>query len=174
MEGFFMSKNNVYKNSWMHYLTKVVVDIMFYGGIVACLIIPYLSAWVTGQLGLFRSIPFPYNLYFVWHSIVLTQRTAIFFLSMVCAVYILWQLEKLFKTLLGGNPFVPANIICFRKMAIASAVIAVLFTIQHLTFSTLASGIVVAVSALATLFCLTLKDVFKQAVYYKEENDGVI
>lgn len=40
-----------------------------------------------------------------------------------------------------------------------------------LTFATI---IIVIVFAVGSLFCLTLKDIFKQAIYYKEENDWTV
>ena len=149
----------MYKNSFVHYLTKIVVDIMFFGGIVICPLMPYFTSWWAR-----------YSAY----NKDLIQMNIIFFLSGVSAVYILWQLKRLFKTLLGGNPFVPGNVNCFRKMAVASLLIAILFVYRSILFFTFLSVTIIVVFVLATLFCLTLKDVFKQAVYYKEENDGVI
>ena len=150
----------MYKNSFVHYLTKIAVDIMFFGGMAACLFVPYFNAWWTGHRGYIYNLMEPYNI--------------ILFLSGVCAVYIMWQLKKLFRTLLGGNPFVMDNVNCLRKIAVACLLIAVIFVGKCMLFFTYLSAVVVIILVIAMLFCLTLKDVFKQAVYYKEENDGVI
>ncbi|MCL2838606.1 MAG: DUF2975 domain-containing protein [Oscillospiraceae bacterium] len=156
----------MYKNSWVHYVTKIVVDIMFYGGILACLATPWIVVHLFGltEIYLAQGCVFAISSTFI-------HLTAIFFLSGVCGVYILWQFKKLFKTLLGGNPFVPANVNCFRKIAVASLIIAILFAIRCIIYFTFASAVVVVIFALATLFCLTLKDLFKQAVDHKQEND---
>ena len=150
----------MYRNSFVHYCTKIAVDIMFYGGIAACFLVPYFVAWWTGHRGYIYNISNPFNI--------------ILFLSGACAVFIMWQLKKFFKTLLGGNPFIAANVSCLRKIAAACLLIAVIFIVKCVIFFTYLSVVVVMVFVVATLFCLTLKDVFKQAVWYKEENDGVI
>ena len=164
-----MDKNSTYKKSWVHYLTRIVVEIMFYGGIAACLATPWIVVYIFGLTPIYFAGASVFEI-----SNLFIFLAAIFFASGVCSVYILWQFKKLYKTFLGGNPFVPANVKCFRKIAVASALIAVLFIIRCIVHFTYASAAVIVIFALATLFCLTLKDIFKQAVYYKEENDGVI
>ena len=159
----------MYKNSWVHYVTKIVVDVMFYGGIALCLLMPFLVTGSPRHTHGIISRLFPNNFYGFFHPFNLAM-----FLSGICAIYILWQFKKLFKTLLGGNPFVPENVTCFRKMAIACLLIAILFAVRIAFYFTFGSAGAVIIFAVATLFCLTLKDVFKQAVHYKEENDGVI
>ena len=129
-------------------------------GVLAGVGVAYFLAWWVGDRGYIYDVSNPYNI--------------ALFLSGVCAVYIIWQLRKLFKTLLGGNPFVMDNVNCFRKMAVASFLIAVIFAVKSMISFTYGAAIIVIVFAVAMLFCLTLKDVFKQAVYYKEENDWTV
>ena len=150
----------MYKNSFVHHVTKIVVDIMFYGGIVACFLVPFFVVWWTGGAVPIYDVAHPFNL--------------ILFSSGVCAVYIMWQLKKLFKTLLGGNPFIMDNVNCFRKIAVASLLAAVIFVVKCVMYFTYTSVLIVTIFVIAMLFCLTLKDVFKQAVYYKEENDWTV
>jgi len=159
----------MHKKSWVHYVTKIVVDIMFYGGIIICLLMPYFAIAEPRHTHGFITRLFPNNFYGLLHP----YNTSVF-LSGLCVIYILWQFKKMLKSLLGGNPFVAENIKRFRKMAVASLIIAVLFAIRGMFFWTITSALIVIIFSVATLFCLTLKDVFKQAVYYKEENDGVI
>ena len=150
----------MYKNSFVHYLTKVLVDVMFYGGILCCIAVPFVMPYAAAYLGYSREI--------------VSQYSLILILSGLCALYILWQFKKMFKTLLGGNPFTGKNVSCLRKCSVASFLIAIIYLVKICIWFTIASSIIVIIFALLGLFCLTLKDVFKQAVYYKEENDGVI
>jgi len=91
-----------------------------------------------------------------------------------CAVFILFQLKKMFKTLMGKEPFVHQNISCFRKCGVASFIISALFFVRLFIGFTPGSAIIVVIFAMLGLFSLTMKDVFKQAVFYKEENDWTV
>lgn len=83
--------------------------------------------------------------------------------------------KKMFKALLGGNPFVPKNVTCLRICSVASFLIAVIYIIKLIfLLFTPSSLIIVVIFSLLGLFCLTLKDVFKQAISYKEENDWTV
>lgn len=150
----------MYKNSFVHYLTKLLVDIMFYGGIVCCVLVPFLVKWASGYFGYEESHILPF--------------TIILLGSGLAAVYIMYNLKSMFKTLLGGNPFVWSNVSCFRKLAVASFVIALLYSVKCFFWFTIATALIVVVFVIAGLFCLTLKDVFKQAIHYKEENDYTV
>lgn len=149
-----MQKSSVSK------VTKIVVDIFFYLGIVCVIGVPFLSKALQMQ-----------------YSTIITHlkfMTAILFLSGVCAVYILYNFKKMFKTLTHGNPFVWDNIKCFNRMAAACAIIAVIYIIKCVVMFSLATVVIICVFLIAALFCLTLKDIFKQAIIYKEENDWTV
>ena len=150
----------MYKNSLVHYVTKVLVDIMFYCGIVCCILVPFIMPYLNEYFGYVQSTVIPF-------TILLTS-------SGICAVYILWQLKKMFKTLLGGNPFVISNVNCLRKCAVASFIISVIYIAKITFWFTIASSIIVIIFVLLGLFCLTLKDIFKHAIAYKEENDWTV
>jgi hypothetical protein len=108
----------MYKNSFVHHLTKLLVDIMFYGGIVCCVLVPFLVKWSSGYFGYEKSVVLPF--------------TIILLGSGIAAVYIMYNLKSMFKTLLGGNPFVWSNVSCFRKLAVASFAIALLYIVKCL------------------------------------------
>ena len=148
------------ENSFVHRMTKVLVDIMFYGGILCCIAVPFVIPKLTEYFGYLQSVVLPF--------------TVILVLSGLCAVYILWQLKAMFRTLIGGNPFVARNINCLRKSAVASFLIAIIFIAKISFWFTIASAIIVIIFALLGLFALTLKDLFKQAVVYKEESDWTV
>ncbi len=151
---------NMYKNSVVHYITKIVVDIMLYVGIACVIAVPF---FCEGLLTAWGYTPISSVLF-----------TLVLFLSGVCSVYILYILKKMFKTLLGGNPFVEENIKSFRKMAFSCAIITLLYVFKAMWIFTWATVVIALVFLVGTLFCLTLKDLFKQAVYYKEENDWTV
>ena len=148
------------KNSFVHHLTKILVDIMFYGGIIGCIALPFAMPRLAAFMGYSQDIVIPY--------------TVISVLSGLCSLYIVWQLKAMFKTLLGGNPFVERNVSCLRRCSVASILIATIYLVKISIWFTIASSIIVIIFALLGLFCLTLKDVFKQAVAYKEENDWTV
>ncbi|MCL1786991.1 MAG: DUF2975 domain-containing protein, partial [Defluviitaleaceae bacterium] len=118
-------------NRFRHRLTKILVDIMFYGGILTCaalpFILPTLLAWQGVQTA-FR-----------------VQYTVVLFGSGLCAVYIMYQLKRMFKTLVGGNPFVVQNVSCLRKCAVASAAIAGIFLIRQFMWFTIAGTVTVII-----------------------------
>ena len=150
----------MYKNSFVHYLTKVLVDIMFYGGILCCIALPFMMPTLAN--------------YFGYRSAVVVPLTVVLFTSGLCSIFILWQLKAMFKTLLNGNPFVGANISCLRKCSVASFLIAIIYIVKTVFMFSIMTSVVVIIFSLLGLFCLTLKDVFKQAVAYKEENDWTV
>jgi membrane protease YdiL (CAAX protease family) len=141
-----------------NYLTKILIDIMFFGGIVACAALPFiLPSMLTTLSAEFR----------VTYTIILLAAG-------LCSIYILFQLKRMFKTLLGGNPFVTENVVCLRKCAVAGALIALIFVVRIAFFFTIAAAIIVIIFAMLSLFCLTIKDLFKQAVAYKEDADWTV
>jgi hypothetical protein len=150
----------MYKNSFVHYLTKVLVDIMFYGGILCCVVLPFIMPTLANFFGYSEAVVLPF--------------TIILLLSGLCSIYILWQLKEMFRTLLNGNPFIGANVTCLRKCSVASFLIAIIYIVKTIFWFSIMTSVVVIIFSLLGLFCLTLKDVFKQAVDYKEENDWTV
>jgi len=143
-----------------NYITKILVDCMFFGGIAACIALPFIMPWL---------------LRFIGHSAdVRLVYTVILLTSGIAAVYIVYQLKRMFKTLVGGNPFVAENVTALRHSAVASAVIAAVYLVRLFMWFTIAAAIIVVIFALLSLFSLTLKDLFKQAVAYKEETDWTV
>ena len=163
----------MYKNTFTHYLAKILVDIMFYLGI-PCVATAF---WWTK---LFRPFFYIRGQLDEWYF---TLFIAAVISSGLCALYIVWQLKKMFATIALGNPFVVANITCLRKCAVASFLLSIIFlafflAIIFFTSETLlviiTVGLLVIIFGILGLFCLTLKDLFKQAVSYKQENDWTV
>ncbi len=148
------------QKSTINKVAKIVVDIFFYIGIVCVIGVPFLG----------KALQMQYN----YNISNLKFMTATLFISGVCAVYILYNFKCMFKTLMGGNPFVRDNIKCFTRMAVASAIIAVVYIVKSFVMFSLATITIICVFAIASLFCLTLRGIFKQAIEYKEENDWTV
>ena len=148
------------ENHFRNYLTKVLVDIMFYGGIAALIVLPFMMERLLLFIGVSTGLRVTY--------------TVILLTSGACALYIVYQLKCMFKTLVGGNPFVAQNVSCLRKCAVASALIAAIYFVRLVMWFTLAASVIVVIFALLSLFSLTLKYLFKQAVAYKEETDWTV
>jgi len=144
----------------LHYVTKILVDLMLYGGIVALVVLPFVLPMLMAFIGV--------SMHFQ------TAYTLILLSAGLCSVYIVYQLRRMFQTLLSGNPFVTQNVSCLRKCAVASALIAFIFAIRLVLWFTIASSIIVVIFSLLSLFSLTIKDLFKQAVAYKEETDWTV
>ena len=148
------------KTRRIHFVTKILVDIMFYGGIAACVVLPFALPALMRFIGVSMTFRMPYTL--------------ILLSSGMCSVYIVYQLKRMFKTLLGGNPFVIENVSCLRKCAVTSALISGIFLVRLFFWFTIASSIIVVIFALLSLFSIAIKDLFKQAVAYKEETDWTV
>lgn len=141
-------------------LTKIMVDVMFYMGILCVISVPFLVKLI--------------NRFYGYDKNLLLIFAAMLFISGVCAVYILFNLKQMFKTLVGGNPFVNQNTICMKRMAIACAVISIIYIIKCFLIFSWATVVIVIVFTIGTLFCLTLKNIFNEAIKYKQENELTI
>lgn len=144
---------------FLYLFTKLMVDLMFYGGIVLCLVIPYLIYRYTSVSPMLSVVPL--------------QTGAVLVLSGIAAIFILWEIKHIFRTLINKDesPFIMANVISLKRMAIASFIITVIYIYKCFFWFTLATAIIIIIFAIAGLFCLVLANVFEQAVRYKEEND---
>ncbi len=147
----------MYQKSVIHYITKICIDILFYAGIVCCLLIPFSSGWMQSY-------------FYVANERALFVKT-ILLLSGISAVYILWQMKIIFRTLMQGNPFIHANVSCLRKIALSCMVISFIYFVKLIFMPTISTIVIIAIFMVACLLCLTLKDLFKQSIYYKDEND---
>lgn len=150
----------MYEKSIVHHIAKWVIEVMFYCGIVCTVLVPFT---IEGLLKYFSYAPQSASVY----RVTLT-------LAGICAVYILFNIKKMYKTLLEGSPFVEENVAAFRRMAVAAALICIIFIVQVIFAFTVGSVTIALIFAIACLFCLTLKDLFKQAINYKTENDLTI
>lgn len=142
-------------------VTKVILDMMFYCGLVVL-----------------ATLPFTLKLAGRYYSRQLSDNFIsmlfIFAVSGVCGLMIIAQLRRMMKTVIEGACFVSDNVRSLQVMARLSLVIAGAFIIKVFIVPTPATAIIVLVFFIAALFSQVLANVFAEAVRYKEETDLTI
>lgn len=140
--------------------TKVLLDFMFYAGILVCITVPG-TFWLAGRYySVFRSFYLPFCI--------------IFIIAGSFALMILWDLRNMFRTVICENPFVMENVRSLKRMGVCSFIISGCMAIRLIIVITPAALVLVSVFLIAGLFSLVLSLVFDQAVTYKLENDLTI
>lgn len=140
--------------------TKFLLDFMFCGGILVTISLPWSIKWVGSQL--------PYMVRHYEESVI------IYFVLGIAAEKLLWELRKIFQTVLEGRCFVRENVTSLQKMANWSFFIALMSVVRSIVYMTIAMCVVIFVFMVAGLFSKVLSFVFDQAVTYKEETDWTI
>ena len=83
-------------------LTKYILDFMFFGGIVVTVTLPFsikfLEQYIERMQGHYGEI------------------VIIYFVLGIAAVKIIWELRKIFKTVIDKNCFVQENVMSLDKM----------------------------------------------------------
>lgn len=148
------------RNEWLSRFTKFCLDVMFYLGILVTVTVPVSFRF----LGKFY--PNIRNHY--------VAMCIIFIICGVLALWIIFYLRRIFRTILSGDCFVEANVISLKRMGAASFLISLMTAVRLLFVVTPATLVVILVFFIAGLFSLVLAQVFAQAVSYKQENDYTI
>ena len=140
--------------------TKYLLDFMFYCGIVVTASLPWSIRWIGELLpGLIRHYE---------------EAVIIYFVLGVAAEKLLWELRKIFRTVLAEDCFVQENVVSLRKMGNWSFFIALMAGVRSVVYMTIAMCVVIFVFLIAGMFSRVLSFVFEQAVAYKEETDWTI
>ncbi|MDE6167009.1 MAG: DUF2975 domain-containing protein [Acetatifactor sp.] len=140
--------------------TKFLLDFMFFTGIAVTVSLP-LSVKLIG-----RQLPLMVEHY--------EETVIIYFVLGVSALKLLWELRKIFRTVLAEDCFVRENVVSLQKMGNWSFFIALMSIVRSIVYMTIAMGVVVLVFIIAGLFSKVLAFVFEEAVRFKEENDLTI
>lgn len=141
--------------------TKLILDFMFFSGIVVIATIPVWLRWAGENYSV--KIKEQY-----WVMLI------IFAVSGLCGLMIVNELRKMMRTVLAQNCFVQKNVHSLRMMAKFSIIIAVFFAVKVFFVPTPATVIIVLVFFIAALFSVVLSCVFQEAIIYKQENDLTI
>lgn len=142
-------------------LTKLILDIMFFTGIIVLLTLPI---WLR-----FAGTHYSKNIEIHYLAMLI-----VFAVSGLNGLLIVNELRKMMKTVLEANCFVEDNVKSLRRMARYSLVISIFFFIKVLLVPTPATLIIILVFFIAALFSVVLSCVFQEAVNYKDENDLTI
>lgn len=142
-------------------LTKIVLDFMFFSGILVTVTMPLLLR-IAGKY---------YAKVFLEKYIPLVL---IFTSASLFGVMILEQLRRMMKTVIEENCFVWENVKSLESMAVYSLTISVLFLGKVFFLPSPATGVIIIVFFVAALFSQVLSFVFRDAINYKEENDLTI
>ena len=140
--------------------SKLLLDFMFYAGIAVTATLP-LSIRFYGR----------YNSYFAENRIPLIL---LFFLSGVFAILIIYELRKMFRSVINDDCFITENVTSLKRMGSYSFIIAVITAGRLFLYITPAVLVVILVFVIAGLFSKVLSRVFDKAVTYKLENDLTI
>lgn len=148
------------KKSLIHKVTKIIVDITFILGMITCLLVPYIVNYLGDK----------------WHfrSSYRIELMIFLVISGLIAVYMVFLLRKILKNVVLNNPFTLETVNSLRKIALCSAIIGIIYIVKLFINFSIGTMLIVIVFTILTLLFLTLKDLFKQALFYKEESDYTI
>ena len=140
--------------------TKLLLDFLFYVSILVMVTLPFSIRWAGKYL--------PRLVERYWEVLVIYIILGIF------ATVLIYELRKIFRTVLIENCFVQENVKSLRRMGNVSFLIVVMSIARCIIYPTRAIGVVILVFIIAGLFSKVLAYVFEEAVRYKEENDMTI
>lgn len=147
-------------NSRLVKFTKSLLDIMFYMGIALTVFIPVIFHFVGAYIVVFRK-------YYV-------VQCAFYMLSGVLCLRIVYELRKMFITVLKEDAFVDENVVSLKIMGKCGFMIALVSLIRLPLALTPATVVIIIVFSIAGLFSIVLCQVFEKAIQYKRENDLTI
>lgn len=140
--------------------TKGLLDFMFFAGMITTVLVPFIIRFY-GR----------YNTYFANNVL---ELSLIFIASGIFAVLIIYELRKIFRSVLHDDCFIMENVYSLRRMGTYSFFIAVITCCRLFLYLTPAVLIVILVFVIAGLFSKVLSQVFEKAINYKLENDLTI
>ena len=140
--------------------TKGLLDFMFFAGMITTVLVPFIIRFY-GR----------YNTYFANNVL---ELSLIFIASGIFAVLIIYELRKIFRSVLHDDCFIMENVYSLRRMGTYSFFIAAITCCRLFLYLTPAVLIVILVFVIAGLFSKVLSQVFEKAINYKLENDLTI
>ncbi len=141
-------------------ITKYLVDFMFGMGILVTLTLPWSIKWAGKYL---EQLTENYG-----------EIVTIYFVLGILALAIIWELRKMFRTVLAKNCFVRENVASLKHMSYYSGLIVLMSIVRTIVYTTIAMLVIILVFIIAGLFCQVLAQIFDEAINYKEENDLTI
>lgn len=140
---------------------KYFLDIIFAGGILIILGLPFILKWYLDWLKGSTSGHYAFFLPFLY-------------LTGILALALVNELRKVFKTLNRMDPFRMDNVRSFKIMSVCCFAIAVLYAVKIFVYNSFLTIILFMVFIIGGFFLLILAEIFRQAAIVKEENDLTI
>lgn len=144
----------------MRKITYLLLNITFILAIICTVAMPFLSKII--------------NSYYNYSGFNLTLFIATVTVSGIFATVLLYNLKTVYKTFAKDNPFVIKNVKYLNAIALSCGGITLCYIIKAFFLFTPATLMVVLVFGLSILLAISLRDLFKKAVEYKEENELTI
>lgn len=141
-------------------ITKIVVDVVFVLGLAAFFVVPFFVDYWGGI--------------FSYDKTTKIELIVILYTSGIVALYLLLQVRKILKSVVNKDVFTLEVVSALRKISVSTFIIAIIYFVKLFLQFGIGTLIIAAAFGIATLIFLTIKDIFKQAVIYKEENDWTI
>lgn len=143
-------------------ITKRILDFMYFGGMFVTLGVPFIYKLIV-HYGLQQDIERYYY-----------PLCVIMMICGVLAVLIIYELRKIFTTVINNDCFVMENVDHLKKMGNYSFLIAIVTLTRLFCYMNSAVLVILIVFIIAGLFSKVLAQVFYTAVQYKLENDMTI
>lgn len=90
---------------------------------------------------------------------------------MLCIVY---QIIRIFSTLSEGDPFVKSNVHSLAWISVGCALLSVCYLVKVILYISPLTIVCTMIFIIASVGALVLKDVFRTAIQYKEDNELTI
>ena len=151
------------KESAASKILRIILYIMFIAGVALTVTMPFM---IDIYMRILRDTHEVHEGYKIFITVFLMAVGAL-------GLFIILELIIMLRTMLK-NPFVKRNVRSLNIIGITGFIISALFFMKcffYVTFLTLIFGIALIILG---LFALTLANLFKKAVEYKEENDLTI
>ncbi len=106
-----------------------------------------------------------------------TRYVVITTLIGICCLYIVFEVTKVFKSIVLGNPFVEENEKALKRIAICCEIIAIILIVKlfvNTSIFLLTTLLLTVIFIIAGLCAYVFSQLFKQSVFLKEENDMTI
>lgn len=144
----------------MRKLTYLLLNITFISAIICTLVMPFLGKVINSY----------YNYTGTQLSIFIVTVT----ISGIFASTLLYNLKTAYKSFAKDNPFVMENVKYLNAIALCCVGITLCYVVKCVFLFTPATLMVVLVFGLSILLAVSLRDLFRVAVEYKEENELTI
>lgn len=141
---------------------KLLLDVFFIATIAFVLILPKIIPILTDLK--FINIPTNQNNIFMF----------ILFCSDITICFVLYELRKIFKSIINSDPFNQGNVNSLFRMGAASFLLAIFFVFKILIINTVLTYIVILILIVGGCFSFVLSELFREALRVKIENDLTI